>query len=249
MDMDRTDYLRRDSLHCGVEYGVFDFQRLIESLTVVENPDTGRLQLAIRRGGEHTFEALILARYQMNTQVYLHKIRRIYDHYLEEYLRLWAAEHYRGPDDVLRYDDNDLLAQIRQDAAGENERSPWARRIANRVHHRVVYETGDSADLADLQEAKRLYRELTSRFGAIDFYLDDSPVSIHRLAIPGDQEEQKVEDLYIVEKNGRPKLLTHDSAIISKIPRRVRTVRIFADADGGELERVRETVRQLERTS
>ena len=37
MDMDRTDYLRRDSLHCGVDYGVFDSRRLIESLTVIEN--------------------------------------------------------------------------------------------------------------------------------------------------------------------------------------------------------------------
>ncbi len=64
MDMDRTDYLLRDSLHCGVEYGRFDFRRLIESLTVHKNRDTGRLELAIERGGEHTFEALILARYQ-----------------------------------------------------------------------------------------------------------------------------------------------------------------------------------------
>jgi HD superfamily phosphohydrolase len=87
MDMDRTDYLLRDSKHCGVDYGIFDFRRLIASLTVVVNPDTRLLQLAIERGGEHTFEALILARYQMNTQVYFHKIRRIYDHYLTEYMK------------------------------------------------------------------------------------------------------------------------------------------------------------------
>jgi HD superfamily phosphohydrolase len=64
MDMDRTDYLLRDSLHCGVEYGKFDFRRLIESLTVFKNRDTDRIELAIERGGEHTFEALILARYR-----------------------------------------------------------------------------------------------------------------------------------------------------------------------------------------
>jgi len=248
MDMDRTDYLRRDSLHCGVDYGVFDFRRLIESLTLVENPDTGRLQLAIRRGGEHTFEALILARYQMNTQVYLHKIRRIYDHYLEEYLKLWAAEHYQSLADVLRYDDADVLVDIRQDAKANNERSPWARRIVSRQHHRVIYETGDSADLSDLQKARRLFRGLQRQFESVDFYLDDSPVSIYRLAVPGDQEDQKVEDLYIVEKNGRRKLLTHDSAIISKIPKSVRTVRIFADAEGEVLESVRERTRQLEST-
>ena len=81
MDMDRVAYLRRDSVHCGVDYGVFDFRRLIESLTVVRNPDSRQLQLAIKRGGEHAFAALILARYQMTTQVYTHRIRRIYDHH------------------------------------------------------------------------------------------------------------------------------------------------------------------------
>jgi HD superfamily phosphohydrolase len=104
MDMDRTDYLLRDSLHCGVEYGKFDFRRLIESLTVFKNPDTGRLELALERGGEHTFEALILARYQMNTQVYYHRLRRIYDYYLTEYMSLWGRKHYRTLSDVLRYE-------------------------------------------------------------------------------------------------------------------------------------------------
>jgi uncharacterized protein len=93
LDADRADYLLRDSLHCGVAYGVYDSAKLIESLTLMRHLDTGRLQLAMHRGGEHAFEAMILARYQMNTQVYLHKIRRLYDHYLEEYMKLWAKNH------------------------------------------------------------------------------------------------------------------------------------------------------------
>jgi len=93
IDADRADYLLRDSLHCGVNYGVYDSDKLVESLTLVEDRETGRLQLAFDRGGEHTFEAVILARYQMNTQVYFHKIRRIYDHYLEQYSILWGPEN------------------------------------------------------------------------------------------------------------------------------------------------------------
>jgi len=73
VDVDRADYLLRDSLHCGVTYGIYDSNRLIESLTLVTHPESGRLQLALDRGGEHTFEAMILARYQMSTQVYFIK--------------------------------------------------------------------------------------------------------------------------------------------------------------------------------
>ena len=246
MDMDRTDYLRRDSLHCGVDYGVFDSRRLIESLTVIENPDSGRLQLALDRGGEHAFEALILARYQMNTQVYLHRIRRIYDYYLTEYMKLWGAEHHGSFADVLRYDDTSVLMEIRRDAELANSRSPWARRIVLRNHHRRVLETGDYADEQKLRRMGRVNRQLREEFSGVDFYLDDAAHDIHKLTVPGQQDAQKVEDLYIVEKDGKLTLLTEDSAIIGKIPKRVRTVRIFSDAQGKTLDEIRSRARALE---
>jgi HD superfamily phosphohydrolase len=74
MDLDRTDYLLRDSLHCGVGYGNFDYRRLVESLTITEHPDTRSVEIALEPSGLHSFEALILARYQMNTQVYYHRL-------------------------------------------------------------------------------------------------------------------------------------------------------------------------------
>jgi hypothetical protein len=248
MDSDRADYLLRDSLHCGVSYGLFDSARLIESITLIRDPDTGRLEIALHRGGEHTFEAMILARYQMNTQVYLHKIRRIYDHYVEEYIKLWGPENYHEVGDVLKHDDLSVYHEIRMDAAGDGPRATWAKRIVGRNHHRVVYETPDNADHGKLQVAKRILKSLEAKYDGIDFYLDDSPVSIYKLSIPGDQEEQQVENLYILGRDGTLTLLTHESAIISKVPKRVRTVRIFADARKQTLHDIRAEVNMLERT-
>jgi HD domain len=78
VDADRTDYLLRDSYHCGVDYGRFDYRRMIECLALREDPaGSDGLEIAIQRDGIHTFEALILARYQMNcTFVELLSIRR-----------------------------------------------------------------------------------------------------------------------------------------------------------------------------
>ena len=137
--------------------------------------------------------------------------------------------------------------EIRRDALTDGPRKKWAKRIIERQHHRVVHETGDNADQAGLQRSKRILRQLKESYDAVDFYLDDSPVSIYKLSIPGEQEEPKVQDLYIKERNGRLTLLAHESAIISKIPKKVRTVRIFADADGNELETIREKVKNLEK--
>lgn len=184
----------------------------------------------------------------MNTQVYLHKIRRIYDHYLEQYIKLWAPENYHDISDVLKHHDLSVYQEILKDAGGDGPRAAWARRIVDRNHHRVVYETGDNADHGKLQVAKRILKSLEARYDGIDFYLDDSPVSIYKLSIPGDQEEQQVENLYLIGRNGTRTLLAHESAIISKVPKRVRTVRIFADAREQTLHDIRAEVSMLERT-
>jgi uncharacterized protein len=231
-----------------VNYGLYDLNRLIETLTLVNNEESGRLQVALDRGGEHTFEGMILARYQMSTQVYFHKIRRIYDHYLEEYCRLWGPENYTSLDDVLEHDDVSVTVEIRRDAKSGSLRRPWAERIVLRRHHRLVHQTGDSADRHDLQRAKQMLTDLRHRFDDCDFYLDDSPLSIYKLWIPGDQNEPQVEDLYIREPNGNIKLLTRDSAIISKIPARVRTVRVFADGKPNAIAAICDRVKELERT-
>jgi hypothetical protein len=149
---------------------------------------------------------------------------------------------------VLKHDDLSVYQEIRKDATSDGPRSVWAKRIVQRKHHRVVYDTGDSADHAKLQLAKRVLKGLKDKFDAIDFYLDDSPLSIYKLYIPGEQEEQKVENLYIIGRDGKPKLLSLESAIISKVPKRVRTVRIFADAQEEILREIREEAGKLERT-
>lgn len=246
VDADRADYLLRDSLHCGVTYGLYDSVKLVDSLTLIKDPDEGRLELALDRGGEHTFEALILARYQMNVQVYFHKIRRIYDHYLEEYSKIWGALNYKEIGDVLKHDDTSAMTDIRRDAETDGPTQRWARRIVERRHHRVVHETGDNADQTALRLAKRILKELWSEFPDADFYLDDSNVSIYKLCIPGQQEAEQVQNLYIKERNGNIKLLTRDSIIIGKIPKQVRTVRIFADQQEPVLTAIRQKAKELE---
>ncbi|MFZ0336186.1 MAG: hypothetical protein WAL69_18780 [Candidatus Acidiferrales bacterium] len=188
----------------------------------------------------------MLARYQMNVQVYYHKIRRIYDHYLEEYSKIWGAINYKEIGDVLKHDDTSVMADIRRDAGADGPAQTWARRIVERRHHRVVHETGDSADLAALKRAKRFLKQLQEDFPKTDFYLDDSNVPIYKLWVPGQQEEPQTQNLYINERNGSPRLLTEDSIIIGKIPDRVRTVRIFADAEDTVLTGIRKRAKELE---
>ena len=67
LDMDRLDYLMRDSFFTGVSEGVISAERIIKMLTVVND------SLAIEAKGIYSIEKFIVARRLMYWQVYLHK--------------------------------------------------------------------------------------------------------------------------------------------------------------------------------
>ena len=69
VDIDKLDYLQRDSLHCGVTYGRnFDAQRLMSSLAA--DPETGKLTVGEK--GRTAAEMMVFARYIMFSEVYWH---------------------------------------------------------------------------------------------------------------------------------------------------------------------------------
>jgi HD superfamily phosphohydrolase len=67
LDMDRLDYLRRDSFYSGVSEGVVSTDRIITMLNVKND------ELAIDEKGIYSIEKFIIARRLMYWQVYLHK--------------------------------------------------------------------------------------------------------------------------------------------------------------------------------
>jgi HD superfamily phosphohydrolase len=238
LDVDRADYLLRDSHHCGVEYGNFDYLRLFEMLRIVEGSEGG-LELAVERGGVHSLEALILARYYMFAQVYFHKVRRIYDLYLIEYMRYWASGKYsRSLLDAVRYDDQDVHAALRRDSeSGHRRRKTLASRIRNRHHHRVVFETGDCAEAADKRDIGILKERLEQRFTGTEFVLDtEAKGTIHKFYVAGDEELG--EEFKVLSRYGaRP--LTKESTVIAKLPRKFAVYRIYSDANPQQLTRYR----------
>jgi uncharacterized protein len=67
LDVDRLDYLRRDSFYTGVTEGTIGSARIIKMLNVVED------QLVVEAKGIYSIEKFLIARRLMYWQVYLHK--------------------------------------------------------------------------------------------------------------------------------------------------------------------------------
>ena len=67
LDVDRMDYLNRDSFYTGVSEGVIGYDRILQMLTVIGD------ELMVEEKGVHSVEKFIIARRLMYWQVYLHK--------------------------------------------------------------------------------------------------------------------------------------------------------------------------------
>ena len=67
LDMDRADYLKRDSFYTGVAEGNVNSERIITMLNVVDD------ELVVEEKGIYSVEKFLLARRLMYWQVYLHK--------------------------------------------------------------------------------------------------------------------------------------------------------------------------------
>ena len=67
LDVDRMDYLTRDSFYSGVSEGVIGYDRIIKMMTVHHN------ELVVEEKGVYSIEKFLIARRLMYWQVYLHK--------------------------------------------------------------------------------------------------------------------------------------------------------------------------------
>lgn len=91
LDADRFDYLLRDSLATGTDYGQFDLEWLIQHLHV--DSDKGRFYLG--KKAQYAAEAYVFARYHMYRTVYFHKTTRA----AEVMLRLLLRRYKKLIDD------------------------------------------------------------------------------------------------------------------------------------------------------
>jgi uncharacterized protein len=71
LSSDLMDYLPRDSLFTGAEYGRIDYNRIINSFTITD----GR-SIALQRSSLYSFESMLISRYEMFKAVYFHKTVR-----------------------------------------------------------------------------------------------------------------------------------------------------------------------------
>ena len=165
LDVDRMDYLLRDSLMTGVKYGIYDLEWVLKSIEI----DTERDRLYVSARGLYAVEDYLQARYYMFRQVYFHRTLRSAEAVLRSILaravrlcregqEVWLAKGtplgsvFSGGKlalaDHLCLDDNDVLFHIKQ---WRNSNDVTLADLASRFLDRRIFKAFD----LDMPDAER----------------------------------------------------------------------------------------------
>ena len=234
IDIDKMDYLARDSLHAGVPYGRnFDQNRLIGSLCLNEAGDG----LAISEKGRTAAEMLVFARYVMFSEVYWHHAVRSATAMLQR--AFYSLFRSLDLDALFRLSDSAMIARMQRAAAGGPATELLdglfgsARRLYKRLaqfslfEHRELYE----------QLARRPYPWLTAcaeQFAALVSTELRRVVAPHEILFDAPPVEREVEFNVEVHfaKEQRYRKLEEVSPVVRTLARQqfddyVKRVRIF----------------------
>ncbi len=184
LDMDRMDYLRRDSFYSGVTEGNIGSARIIKMLNVKDD------QLVVEAKGIYSIEQFLIARRLMYWQVYLHKTAVAAEKMLNNILlrarelamngtELFASPalryflyhnvgrlEFKNNPDALEYfallDDSDLISAIKVWASHHDTvLSTLSKHFTNRKLFKIKM-TDEPADInqieADLKNYMQLYK-------------------------------------------------------------------------------------------
>ena len=235
IDIDKMDYLDRDSLHAGVPYGRnFDRNRLIQSLLVNADGDG----LAISAKGKTAAELMVFARYVMFSEVYWH-------HAVRSATSMFARGFYDLRDrfdlrSLFRLTEEETVAALREAARGTGSHELLEgifgpkRSLYKRVAEFSLYQAPDMyrqlarrpyGDLVKCATrlAERLSSELGEKISATEVLIDAPP--------PDREVEFDVEIYFVKESVYRP--LAAVSPVVETLARTqfddyVKRVRVFA---------------------
>ncbi len=175
LDVDKMDYLLRDSLYCGVRYGHYDLDRLLETFEPIRDPETGDWGLGVHEGGVHAVEALVMARYYMFTQVYFNTTGKALELHFNDWLRERGLRWPSAPERFLAHDDVSTLARMR------DSDSPHARAVTSRAYYPLAFETQEHLSRDEKVAFREVLDAMRRRFGAQELLVSNSAKDPHRL--------------------------------------------------------------------
>ena len=235
IDADKQDYLLRDSHFTGVKYGIYDQERLRNTLRV--HQDGEERVLAISIDGLHTLEQFVLAKYYMTTQVYRHRIRLITDEMIARAISLGIEEDkigwlralyaYDGTNEFIKeyvsWGDDRLVSEIL------HQKGSLVKDMFDRLRERHLFKCIFDVSINDFPEpatrafvfagSKDFFKPLELRV-AKQFGFDPRHVIAYRVDFESATKTES--EIPVLHKQKRPTLFNDESALFQSANQKIR---------------------------
>ena len=143
VDVDKQDFIVRDTYHTGAEYGFIDVYRLIHALDLLgEN-------LAVELGALSALEAFVIARIESFKSIYFHRVGRAAQIMLamamDKANKELGLTAFKTPEEYLALDDYTVWAALKKCKASDDVISNLEnRRILKCAYERTFYVKDDT---------------------------------------------------------------------------------------------------------
>ncbi|WP_298501302.1 HD domain-containing protein [uncultured Methanobrevibacter sp.] len=145
LDVDRMDYLLRDSHNTGVAYGVIDYERIISNLQLEDG-------LILDMKGVQAAEGALVSRYFMYPSVYQHHTTRVVNSMFRRALKKVIDDDIIKENDIYKYDDADIIGIFRH---CENK---YSNDIMSRLDNRQLLKRVKAIRLDNFKVPEKMYK-------------------------------------------------------------------------------------------
>lgn len=208
LDMDRMDYLNRDSFYTGVSEGVIGYDRIINMLHVHND------NIVVEEKGIYSIEKFLVARRLMYWQVYLHKTSLVADLMLKNaFLRAkkilqngqkigniptcllaLLTENYKGENELLslftQVDDADAICSLKSFMSHDDE---ILKRLSSGLINRVLFKI----EFLPEKIADEKYNQISPQFNE-----DERSYFLLNGEVMNNAYNPKKENIFILFKDG-----------------------------------------------
>ena len=254
LDADRMDYLLRDSLFTGLQYGRIDLYRIASTMRLWygDRPKLMRGAVVVDGKGVEPVANYILARHFMYSGVYQHKTIRCAEAMLAKaFGRASKLAGIRpaalgisgpvGPDKILSLDDHMCHGMLRKWAVS---RDPILRDLSSRLLRRNLFKTVFVDNLvkgvANSIRSQGVAKAFKERRLDMDYYImhDDLAPAGYRPYSAVDSADSVADRIMVVNRSGELEEISNISAIVEATTKLASETRIFCpESVAGDVQR------------
>ena len=238
VDVDKLDFVVRDTYHTGAEYGYIDVFRLIHALDVLDE------NLAVDLGALSALESFIIARIESFKSIYFHRVGRAAQIMLamamEKANETLGLTNFQTPEDYLAMDDYTVWTKLRNcEKSREIIENLERRKMLKCTYERTFYEKDTMVSNIFSRETYRkqlqadIAKEAKVNIEAVTIDVPTVPsVPYYHSAL---MEPMEIPVFYKTRENSRiPRRLSEISKIFDVLKGFINILRVYAEEENRE---------------